>query len=144
MHEPMTDRPDMVREGILAALSTAGAFCGESGFQPGETGCADCVRVRSMYADAVMPVIDRLRAVSEGRRAAAVASHASEGVLQEQINAQAAELDRLRADLIAARDRIHAVETVKCWVNEDGRRFAFAEDIAFALGYTPTTASQEA
>jgi hypothetical protein len=47
------------REQILAALSEAGAFCGECGFQPGEAGCADCVRVREMYADAVMPILER-------------------------------------------------------------------------------------
>jgi hypothetical protein len=51
----MTLSPE--REQVLAALSLAGAFCGECGFEPGETGCADCVRVREMYADAVMPIL---------------------------------------------------------------------------------------
>lgn len=46
-----------------------------------------------------------------------------------------AEVDRLKA-------QVRAVETVKCWTNEDGRRFVFAEDLAFALGYTPTTAKE--
>lgn len=57
-----TDLPPERAE-ILSALSAAGAFCGECGFQPGETGCADCVQVREMYADAVMPIVDRLRAL---------------------------------------------------------------------------------
>ncbi|WP_035796390.1 hypothetical protein [Kitasatospora mediocidica] len=51
-----------LREELLAALSTAGAFCGDCGFEPGEIGCSDCVRVREQYADALTPITDRLRA----------------------------------------------------------------------------------
>jgi hypothetical protein len=58
----MTLSPE--REQVLAALSEAGAFCGECGFQPGETGCADCVRVREMYADAVMPILAQQRSAA--------------------------------------------------------------------------------
>lgn len=63
----MTDQPQpldaaRLREEILAALSAAGAFCGACGFEPGEIGCADCVRVRELYADAIAPITDRLTA----------------------------------------------------------------------------------
>jgi hypothetical protein len=61
--------PDLRAE-VMSALSTAGAFCGECGFEPGEAGCPDCVRVRGMYADAVMPIIERLRAELARRDAA--------------------------------------------------------------------------
>lgn len=81
----------------------------------------------------------KLRAESESRRQAAAANAASVEVLQRQINKQASELDRLGARLNKAEAAIRAAETVKCWTNEDGRRFVFAEDLAYALGYTPTT-----
>ena len=55
----MTENLNPERAEIVAALSAAGAFCGECGFQPGETGCQDCVRVRDLYADAVMPIVER-------------------------------------------------------------------------------------
>lgn len=83
--------------------------------------------------------VKKLAAESESRRQAAAANAASVEVLQRQIDEQARELDRLRTELAVAKDQIHAVETVKCWVNEDRQRFVFAEDLAFALGYTPTT-----
>lgn len=63
MSVPLSDTRLTLRAEILAALSAAGAFCGECGFEPGETGCADCVRVRDLYADAVMPIVDRLSAL---------------------------------------------------------------------------------
>lgn len=57
---------DQLRDRIAAALSVAGAFCGGCGFEPGETGCPDCVTVRGMYTDAVLAVVqdelDRLQA----------------------------------------------------------------------------------
>ena len=53
---------EAVRAEVLSALSTAGAYCGGCGFEPGETGCPDCARVRGWYADAVMPITERLRA----------------------------------------------------------------------------------
>jgi hypothetical protein len=67
---------DQLRDRIAAALSTAGAFCGECGFEPGETGCPDCVRVREVYTDAVLAMMqpeltahnDLARARTTGRR----------------------------------------------------------------------------
>ncbi|MFE1321633.1 hypothetical protein [Kitasatospora phosalacinea] len=50
-------QPDL-RQRIAQALSAAGAFCGECGFEPGETGCPDCVRVRQMYTSAVLAVVE--------------------------------------------------------------------------------------
>lgn len=85
--------------------------------------------------------VKKLAAESESRRQAAAANAASIEVLQRQINEQASELDRLRAELAAEQAKVRAVETVKCWVNEDRQRFVFAEDLAFALGYTPTDAA---
>lgn len=35
--------------------------------------------------------------------------------------------------LVAAQEKIHRVETVRCWRNEDGRDFMFAEDLRAAL-----------
>jgi hypothetical protein len=62
-----------LRQQIAAALSEAGAFCGECGFEPGETGCPDCVRVRELYTEAlldvVQPLLDQQRAA--GMREAA-------------------------------------------------------------------------
>jgi hypothetical protein len=52
-------QPDL-RQQIAAALSEAGAFCGECGFQPGETGCPDCVRVRELYTEALLSVVQPL------------------------------------------------------------------------------------
>lgn len=68
----MSTVPDLRAE-VLSALSTAGAYCGECGFEPGETGCPDCVKVRGWYADAVMPIIERLRAeLAQARTAPAL------------------------------------------------------------------------
>lgn len=67
---PLSDEQHAaIRAEITAALSTAGAFCGCCGFEPGETGCADCVRVRDVYADELMPILDRLRAERDQARA---------------------------------------------------------------------------
>ena len=49
-------QPDL-REQFKAAMSEAGAFCGECGFQPGEVGCPDCQRVHGWYADAALAVV---------------------------------------------------------------------------------------
>jgi hypothetical protein len=51
---------DKLHRQLSEALSEAGAFCGECGFQPGETGCTDCVRIREMYVDAVLSVVQPL------------------------------------------------------------------------------------
>ncbi|MFD3955849.1 MULTISPECIES: hypothetical protein [Streptomyces] len=40
-------------ETAIQALSTAGAFCGECGFQPGDRGCPDCERCWAGYVKAL-------------------------------------------------------------------------------------------
>lgn len=51
------ERKQELAEQIDQALSKAGAFCGECGFQPGEQGCPDCVRVRGWYVEGVLPIV---------------------------------------------------------------------------------------
>ncbi|MFD5899085.1 hypothetical protein [Streptomyces sp. NPDC060366] len=41
---------------IIAALSLAGAFCGECGFEPGDRGCPDCERCWARYVKEVLPI----------------------------------------------------------------------------------------
>ncbi|MEU3432293.1 hypothetical protein [Streptomyces sp. NPDC006863] len=40
-------------ESAILALSDAGAFCGECGFEPGDRGCPDCERVWAGYVKAL-------------------------------------------------------------------------------------------
>jgi hypothetical protein len=40
---------------------------------------------------------------------------------------------RLRAELEQARAKVRAVEQVRCWTNEDGKRFVFADDLLAAV-----------
>lgn len=40
-------------ETAIQALSTAGAFCGECGFEPGDRGCPGCERTWTWYVDAL-------------------------------------------------------------------------------------------
>ncbi|GGZ84185.1 hypothetical protein [Streptomyces rubiginosohelvolus] len=40
-------------ETAILALSTAGAFCGECGFEPGDRGCPDCERTWAGYVKAL-------------------------------------------------------------------------------------------
>ena len=40
-------------EAAIQALSVAGAFCGECGFEPGDRGCPDCERTWTWYVDAL-------------------------------------------------------------------------------------------
>jgi hypothetical protein len=50
--------PDSTLRGrIAAALSGAGAFCGQCGFEPGDRGCPDCERCWDAYADALLPLL---------------------------------------------------------------------------------------
>jgi hypothetical protein len=62
-----------LRDEIKAALSEAGAFCGECGFEPGDTGCPDCQRCHDMYATAVLAVVHPLL---DAQRAEVDAAHA--------------------------------------------------------------------
>ena len=52
--------PPDLRAEVMTALSTAGAYCGGCDFEPGESGCPDCMVVRGLYTDAVMTIIERL------------------------------------------------------------------------------------
>lgn len=47
-----------LRQQIKAALANEGAFCGQCGWQPGESGCADCERCWDRYADALLPIFE--------------------------------------------------------------------------------------
>lgn len=51
-----------LRNQIADVLSTAGAYCGNCGFEPGDRGkCADCERCWSSYADALLPLFATTR-----------------------------------------------------------------------------------
>lgn len=80
------------------------------------------------------------------------------GALRTRTQALAAEHDRLYRELerlgrtvdhqtTALRDaqrKLHAAATVRCWTNEDGKRFVFADDLAEALGYGPSASARTA
>jgi hypothetical protein len=58
----MTDRLSPQREAEIAeqmkqALSDAGAFCGECGFEPGDRGCDDCEWCYRRYVEGLMPLL---------------------------------------------------------------------------------------
>jgi hypothetical protein len=42
--------------------------------------------------------------------------------------------DAFKDERNEARAKVRAVELVRCWTNEDGRRFMFVDDVAAALG----------
>lgn len=94
-----------LRDRIAAALSNAGAFCGNCGFEPGDRGkCADCERCWSSYADAVLPLLadERDAGRRDGlREAATVADEAGDVYAQRGDTAQAgaafAVMERLTA-----------------------------------------------
>jgi hypothetical protein len=77
----VTQQPQPLADRIAAALSEAGAFCGECGFEPGETGCPDCVRVREQYTQALLAVV------------------------QSELDQRDTEIRRLRAELEQAREQ---------------------------------------
>lgn len=56
MTKPEAAADTTLRGRIAAALSAAGAFCGQCGFEPGDRGCPDCERCWSSYADALLPM----------------------------------------------------------------------------------------
>lgn len=65
---PLTPaREQEIRQQVVAALSIAGAFCGECGFEPGDVGCSDCRRCHAMYADAVLPILRAELAARQSR-----------------------------------------------------------------------------
>lgn len=51
------------------------------------------------------------------------------------------EVKTLTARAETAEAKVRRAETVKCWTNEDGKRFVFAEDLAVALGYESSKAA---
>jgi hypothetical protein len=53
--------------------------------------------------------------------------------LQPEFGKLTQERDKLRAELEQARAKIRAVEQARCWTNEDGKRFVFAEDLLAAV-----------
>lgn len=60
---------------------------------------------------------------------------AAEKVLAEAMRVQA-ELEQACADRDRYRAQVEAVAEIRCWVNEDGKRFLFADDVRAALGLT--------
>ena len=67
---PLTpERLAEVSEQIKTVLSDAGAFCGDCSFEPGDRGkCTDCERCYDGYANALMPIVEALRAEASGQR----------------------------------------------------------------------------
>lgn len=61
MTAPLIEQPVAeleLRNQIAYALSNAGAFCGECGFEPGDRGkCTDCERCWTSYANALLPLL---------------------------------------------------------------------------------------
>jgi hypothetical protein len=95
--QPLTDR-------IAEALSIAGVFCGDCGFEPGDTGCPDCVRVRGLYVAALLPLFDaEVHLAREAARANQMA------VVGPELAARDAQIARLTAELEAAQNRVDAV-----------------------------------
>ncbi|ATO14663.1 hypothetical protein CO540_13180 [Micromonospora sp. WMMA2032] len=70
----------------------------------------------------------RLRAAN-----AEIASHG------KAVTHWAAEVERLKAELATERAKTMRVAMVKCWTNEDGKRFVFVADLQEAMGL-PTEA----
>lgn len=120
MTEPLTDQP-------IAATCTA---CG----QP--CGWIDCP-TGGWWAHQIHP--------ADGHDAAADETDLREEIARLRTDlasyqAESAQYDRdherLSAELKQARAKIRAVEQARCWVNEDGKRFVFAEDILAAVQLT--------
>lgn len=65
----MTTEPTaQISEEIKNALSRAGAFCGDCGFEPGDRGqCPDCERCLDGYARALIPVLTSASATTASR-----------------------------------------------------------------------------
>lgn len=63
-----------------------------------------------------------------------------EELLQRMANAQEIKLQRLQernkelqARVAELEEKLHQVAMIRCWTNEDGKRFLFAEDLAKVL-----------
>jgi hypothetical protein len=54
-----------------------------------------------------------------------------------------ADAERLRAAAHEAEDKVRRVALVRCWTNEDGKRFVFADDLVQALDLPSGEASGE-
>lgn len=132
------ERPTSLAEQIKQALSDAGAFCGECGFEPGDRGCDDCERCYTSYAKALLPI---MRAAEIQRLKARVTELEKANAGLDDLRIRAIDKgDQLRAERDALQDRLHKVALAKVWTNEDGKKFVFVEDIANALyGITPET-----
>lgn len=102
----------------------------------------------------MVPVADRM--TPEREQEIQERFESTGAVRASDVRALLAEVDRLRGALREACDyvaeleydlgaataesgdlksRLNAASTVKCWTNEDGKRFVFANDLAEALGY---------
>lgn len=90
--------------------------------------------------DELLAEIDRQAAAERTARAVAAANdRAARHALRDCDRAEA-ERDEARADTARLRDqladaeaKVRAVRMVRCWRNEDGKRFVFADDLRVAL-----------
>lgn len=57
----------------------------------------------------------------------------TEKALHEIASALSAEVDRLRAERDALKERLHKAAMTRTWRNEDGKKFVFVEDIVGPL-----------
>ncbi|MGW5352223.1 hypothetical protein ACWERV_17140 [Streptomyces sp. NPDC004031] len=93
---------DDLRQRIAAALSAAGAFCGECGFAPGDRGCPDCERCWASYADALLPLVIEVRAAELREVADLVAANVTCSCPVCRARRDTAAMIRARADRIRA------------------------------------------
>jgi hypothetical protein len=102
-------------------------------------------------AAAVAAVVPLLRAHIEERRLTVLERLITEQQLTEgDLTVAVAEAQRARAEsatnretggawrdrALTAEARCQAVERIRCWTNEDGKRFVFVDDLLVALGLT--------
>lgn len=98
----MSDRLTPQREAEIAeqlkqALSNAGAFCGECGFEPGDRGCEDCEWCYRRFAEGLLPI---LREVVAAERAAVRAE-------RDQAKARIAELEDANREVVEVSETLY-------------------------------------
>lgn len=85
------------------------------------------------------------RAVAEVRAAAARQKQRHDDLeteLRRQLDAQVKNAERLNREVKDLRAAVRRVDELKPWVNEDRKRFYFAEDVWEALGDCGSTATR--